>query len=168
MLLQDAAAQTLRSPSYYVPALQYAPDEGSRSLRENLAVFLTCFYRPGPPRHGVLRVAEGRSKSPIDVARIAITGGASQSLSVLLGVATDPAYTRGVWAIEPTYFLACRIFDDAGLRVRGVPDGEGGVDLAALRERLEEAERKRRDQLNGAVDQPVCFHFVILTVHFAS
>jgi DNA-binding transcriptional MocR family regulator len=74
---------------------------------------------------------------------------------VLLAVATDPGYTRGVWAVEPTYFLACRIFDDAGLRVRGVPEGRGGVDIVALRERLREAERDRREALRGAVDQPV-------------
>jgi hypothetical protein len=74
---------------------------------------------------------------------------------VLLAVATDPGYTRGVWAVEPTYFLACRIFDDAGLRVAGVPDGEGGVDVAALRERLVEAERERGEELKGGADRPV-------------
>lgn len=85
----------------------------------------------------------------------------------MLGVATDPGYTRGVWAVEPTYFLACRIFDDAGLRVRGVPEGARGADVAALRERLVEAERERAADLKGAEDRPVspwAFFFVTVVL----
>jgi hypothetical protein len=141
-----------------VPALEYAPDEGDATLRRQLAGFLGAFYRPHHPAPAAAASGAGGSGGgggPVDESRIAVTGGASQSLAVLLGVATDPAYTRAVWAVEPTYFLACRIFDDAGLRVRGVPDGEGGVDVKALRERLEESERKRKEELGGGVDQPV-------------
>lgn len=51
--------------------------------------------------------------------------------------------------MEPTYFLACRIFADAGVTVRGVPDGERGVDVDVLRKQMEEAERE------SSVDRPV-------------
>ena len=72
--------------------------------------------------------------------RICITGGASQNLACMLQVFTDPLYTR-VWMVAPCYFLACRIFDDSGLRMRAVGEGEEGVDLQALKEGLEECER---------------------------
>ena len=158
-LLNTAAARTLGLEALIPLALSYPPDEGDATLRRQLSAFLARFYRP-PPRDGSPGPAEPPAGSDagggaIDPARLAVTGGASQSLAVLLGVATDPGYTRGVWAVEPTYFLACRIFDDAGLRVAGVPDGEGGVDVAALRERLVEAERERGEELKGGADRPV-------------
>ena len=86
----------------------------------------------------------------MSIDRICTTGGASQNLGVVLAAFSDPVYTRAVWAIEPTYFLACRIFDDAGLFVRGVADGESGVDLDMLRREMEKVERER-----GGVDRPV-------------
>jgi hypothetical protein len=67
---------------------------------------------------------------------------------VALAAFTDPEYTRAVWAIEPTYFLAARIFDDAGLRGRGVSDGgveSRGVDVERLRREMEKVERERDD-----------------------
>jgi DNA-binding transcriptional MocR family regulator len=73
-------------------------------------------------------------------------------LGVALAAFTDPVYTRAVWAVEPTYFLACRIFDDAGVKVRGVPDGENGVDVRELRKRMAEAEREA-----DGIDRPVSF-----------
>ena len=44
--------------------------------------------------------------------------------------------------VEPTYFLACPIFQDAGFtgRMRGVPEDKEGIDLEFLRARLEDAE----------------------------
>ena len=42
--------------------------------------------------------------------------------------------------VAPCYYLACRMFVDAGLGagLSGVPEGEGGVDLEVLRRGLEE------------------------------
>jgi hypothetical protein len=80
-------------------------------------------------------------------------------LGVALAAFTDPEYTRAVWAVEPTYFLAARIFDDAGVRVRGVGDGgvEGrGVDVEGLRREMERVEKERRDGKGGKEeDRPV-------------
>lgn len=41
--------------------------------------------------------------------------------------------------VEPTYFLACTIFQDAGFadRLRGVPENEHGIDIEFLRGELE-------------------------------
>lgn len=44
--------------------------------------------------------------------------------------------------VAPTYYLACRIMDDSGFagRLRGIPEDEGGIDLALLKRELEVAE----------------------------
>lgn len=61
-----------------------------------------------------------------------MTGGASQSIACILQGFTDPSFTRAVWVVAPTYFLAGPIFEDAGFygrdgRLRGFgEDGEGG------------------------------------------
>lgn len=46
--------------------------------------------------------------------------------------------------VAPTYYLACRIFHDAGFmeRLRGVPEDEEGIDLEFLERELQEAEDK--------------------------
>jgi hypothetical protein len=138
-----------------VPALQYAPDDGPVPLREELAAFLSAFFG-----HSI----------PID--RITTTGGASQNFAVVLSTFTDPKYTRAAFVIEPTYYLACRMLDDAGLKVHGVPDGDGGADVAELRRRMEEMEDKARRDGN---DRPVSYsrrllinyQIVIGTLRFA-
>ncbi|GAB1200236.1 hypothetical protein APSETT444_009606 [Aspergillus pseudonomiae] len=129
--LAEASATVLASPTIRVPALMYGPDEGYQPLREHLAQWLTGFYQP---RH------------PVSAERICITGGASQNLACILQVFTDPSYTRNVWMVAPTYFLACRIMDDAGFagRLRAVPHDELGLDLAFLRQELVKAEEKAR------------------------
>lgn len=58
----------------------------------------------------------------------------------MLQVFSDPLKTR-VWMVAPCYFLACRIFGDAALKVRAVGEGDEGVDLEALERGLEEAEK---------------------------
>lgn len=63
-------------------------------------------------------------------------------------------YTRAVWAVEPTYYLACRLFDDAGIKVRGVPDGATGVDIQELRKRMAEAEKEA-----DGIDRPVSLEY---------
>ena len=40
--------------------------------------------------------------------------------------------------VAPCYFLACRIFEDAGLKVRAVGEGKEGIDLEALERGLKE------------------------------
>lgn len=83
----------------------------------------------------------GESGTKPDAERICITGGASQNLACILQVFTDPLYTRA-WMVTPCYFLACRIFDDSGLKTRAVGEGDEGLDLQALEEGLKECERE--------------------------
>lgn len=44
--------------------------------------------------------------------------------------------------VAPCYFLACRIFEDAGLRAGAVWEGEEGADLEDLKRKLVEAEKE--------------------------
>lgn len=134
--LAHASASALSTPSISIPGLLYGPDPGYEPLRRQIAAWLTAFYQP-------------RDAIPAD--RICITGGASQNLACILQVYSDPAYTRTVWMVAPTYFLACRIMEDAGFagRLRGVPEDEEGVDLEFLRRELE------ADAANERGDYPV-------------
>ncbi|KAJ6109079.1 hypothetical protein N7486_001313 [Penicillium sp. IBT 16267x] len=127
--LLRSASTVLTDPSTAHPALGYGPDEGHEPLRVHIAQWLESFYQP---RH------------PISSQRICITGGASQNLACVLAVFTDPVYTRNVWQVDPTYFLAGRMFDDAGFagRVRAVPEDDEGIDLDFLERGLREAEHK--------------------------
>ena len=49
--------------------------------------------------------------------------------------------------VEPTYFLACTIFQDAGFgkRLKGVPENENGVDIEFLRAALSKFEDETRE-----------------------
>ena len=47
--------------------------------------------------------------------------------------------------VAPCYFLACRIFEDAGLRCRAVGEGSEGIDLVGLERGLVESEREDGD-----------------------
>lgn len=52
--------------------------------------------------------------------------------------------------VSPTYFLACRIFEDSGFhgRLRSVPEDEEGVDINYLRKALRQSEVKARAEGN--------------------
>ena len=101
--------------------------------------WLDGFYRPTTEQTTSLTTPT-QEQSP-DAERICITGGASQNLACVLQVFTDPVFTQ-VWMVAPCYFLACRIFEDAGLRTRAVGEGEEGVDLEALEKSLQESKRE--------------------------
>jgi DNA-binding transcriptional MocR family regulator len=147
-LLLDGAQHVLTSSLLSVPALQYAPDEGPLPLRQSLSGFLSAFY------------GDYGDSAQIPIERITTTGGASQNLSVALGALTDPVYPRAAWIVEPTYFLACRIFNDSGLTIRGVGDGgEGaGADVAELRRQMQEVEKIAEREGNN---QPVSYCVVV-------
>ena len=109
--------------------LRYGPDEGYPPLREEIAKWLNQFYHPS---------------KLITSERICISGGASQNLACILQVFTDPIYTRNVWMVAPTYYLACRIFTDNGFddRLRAVPEDEQGIDLEYLERGLQQSEER--------------------------
>jgi DNA-binding transcriptional MocR family regulator len=139
LLLRDAAQRTLSQTnrSTITEILEYGDDEGYLPLRESIASWLTDFYAP---------------KDPISPTRLTITGGASQNLANVLSTFTDPVYTHHVWMVAPTYYLACRIFADAGFdgRLRAVPEDAQGVDVGYLDQAL--ANSSARD---GGQGQPL-------------
>lgn len=118
------------------PAMLYGPDEGDAKLLKVMAKWLTSFYDP----------------SHVTPDRLCITGGASQSLGCILQTFTEPEYTRNIWMVSPTYFLAFRIFQDAGFqhKLRGVPEDEDGINLNILRSQLTKSEEKARHEGNNA------------------
>ena len=133
--VKTASETVLEQSEISTKALSYGPDEGYQPLRQEVAVWLTSFYQP---------------KKPIGEERITITGGASQNLACILQTFTDPIYTRNVWMVSPTYYLACRIFEDSGFagRLRGVPEGSKGIDIDFLREKIRESEAKAQQDGN--------------------
>ncbi|KAL9073543.1 MAG: hypothetical protein Q9157_004709 [Trypethelium eluteriae] len=140
-LLQRATAATLANPDIANSAFAYGPDPGHEPLRRALAEWLTSFYGP----------AGGGSK--ISYKRIAITGGASQSLGNILSVYSDPEWTRKIWLVAPAYFLSFRIFEDAGFanfgdrqKMVAVPEDDEGVDVESLRRHIEECEKRAQKE----------------------
>lgn len=137
--IQAAANEALSNASVSTPGLLYGPDPGYQPLRQSIASWSSDFYSP------TLSTIQPTSQPPTaleaDAERICITGGASQNLACVLQVFTDPVYTR-VWMVAPCYFLACRIFEDAGLMTRAVGEGDEGVDLVGLERELIEEERE--------------------------
>lgn len=132
----STAAQTILADSELSrSSLKYAPDAGYQPLREALAKWLNGFYKP---------------KTTTTADRICITGGASQNLACILQTFTDPIYTRNIWMVEPTYFLACRIFDDSGFagRMKGIPEDEEGIDMEFLTDGIARSEQRALEQGN--------------------
>lgn len=114
--------------------LSYGPGLGHEPLRQQLASWLTRFYKP---------------QSPIPQQRICITGGASQNLACVLQVFSDPVFTK-VWMVSPVYYLACRVFEDNGFcnRLRSVPEDEEGIDIDFLNDELCKSDKKENTQGN--------------------
>jgi DNA-binding transcriptional MocR family regulator len=130
--LRKATTSCLNNFEVAKSALTYGPDLGYTPLREAIAEWLSSFYLP--------------SSGQIPTERIAITGGASQNLASILQVFSDPSVTKRIWMVEPTYFLACTIFQDAGFagKLRGVPENEHGIDISFLRKALESFESEAK------------------------
>jgi DNA-binding transcriptional MocR family regulator len=125
-LVQDASQLAFSDAEAYTreSLLEYGPDDGYLPLRQKIATWLTNFYRPG---------------SPVTTDRICLSGGASQNLACVLDTFNDPAVTQYIWMVAPTYFCACRVFDDAGFagRLRAVPEDEEGLNVQFLSEQLQ-------------------------------
>ncbi|KAF2448075.1 aminotransferase, partial [Karstenula rhodostoma CBS 690.94] len=123
--LLQGATEVLSSEAELAKALIYGPHIGHPPLRESIAQWLSEVYN----------VATSKN-------RICITNGASANLSNILQKFTDPIYTRCIFMVEPTYFLACPIFEDNGFRgkLKGVPESAEGVDIEFLRKALQASE----------------------------
>jgi DNA-binding transcriptional MocR family regulator len=140
--LQAASQTALSSADVFIPGLLYGPDPGFQPLRESIVAKLDAFYRPAirsafPELRGR---EEGKGTLEERAERICITGGASQNLANVLLVYSDPAVTT-IWLVAPCYFMACNIFDDAGVEMRAVGEGEEGIDLEALERGFKEADK---------------------------
>uniref|UniRef100_L2FZU1 Aminotransferase n=1 Tax=Colletotrichum fructicola (strain Nara gc5) TaxID=1213859 RepID=L2FZU1_COLFN len=140
--LLEGANQVLSSDTETAAALVYGPHVGHPPLRKSVAEWLSSVYG-----------------TPADLDRISISNGASGNLANVLLKFTDPLYTRKIFMVEPTYFLACPIFEDNGFqgKLKGVPeDNEEGLDIAFLRRELEVAEAQALEKANvsGELDAP--------------
>ncbi|OHE93435.1 aminotransferase [Colletotrichum orchidophilum] len=140
--LLDGATQVLTSESETAAALIYGPHIGHPPLRKSIAEWLSSVYG-----------------TEIDHERISINNGASGNLANVLQKFTDPLYTRKIFMVEPTYFLACPIFEDNGFqgKLAGVPEnGKEGLDVAFLRRELAAAETRAVEDANklGRPDIP--------------
>lgn len=142
-ILLDGANEVLKSESATAAALIYGPHVGHPPLRESVAEWLSSVY-----------------STSVGQERICISNGASANLANILLKFTDPLYTRKIFMVEPTYFLACPIFEDNGFqgKLRGVPeDNEEGLDIEFLRRELEIAELAAKDAFKekGISDVPI-------------
>lgn len=137
-----ASRAILTDPFSYADALLHGPDLGSAPLREEVAAWLSEFYRP--------------DAGPIPPERLCITGGASQNLACILQKFTDPVYTRAVWLVAPTLRISCKIFEDNGLegKLKVVLEDEEGLDIDTLETLLAAEEEKAISSVNI---KPVCF-----------
>jgi DNA-binding transcriptional MocR family regulator len=88
-----------------------------------------------------------------------ITGGASAGLNIALQKVTWPGYTRRVFMVAPTYYLAAGSFIgisctsavmtlDCGYskRFTGIPEDEEGLDIAILKSEIEKYEEEEETE----------------------
>ena len=127
--VKAASESALSDPAVFTPGLLYGPDDGFKPLRESIAHWLSAFYQD--------------FVTAIAPERISITGGASQNLACILQACSDPLYTRHIWMVSPTYYHACRIFEDGGFyrRLKAVPEDQEGIDIDYLKKAIEESDR---------------------------
>ncbi|EEB09471.1 aminotransferase [Schizosaccharomyces japonicus yFS275] len=124
-MISRAVDKVLHS-TRYGSVMQYGLDEGDPDLRCSVAKWLAAFYKDTTTKDNIV-----------------ISGGASQNLACILQRFTDPIFTRKVFMVAPTYFLACKIFEDSGFqgRLKGVPENDEGLDLTFLEKCIQEEEQ---------------------------
>lgn len=131
--LAQAAQAVFADNDIAVSGLEYNESLGHYPLRKELSLWLGRCYT-----------------AQVSPEQLCISGGASQALATILQVFTDPLVTRAVWMAEPCYYLASRIFEDAGLSGKLRPiseDRSGTIDLDSLERDLSNMEQRRIHQL---------------------
>ncbi|KAJ5119947.1 hypothetical protein N7448_010616 [Penicillium atrosanguineum] len=179
--LLAAADATLQNTTRASESMLYGPGLGDPALRNGMTKWLSQLYRlrsppvtQCPPTNAKGGVQEYHAES-ISSERICITNGASGNLASVMAAFTDPVYTRRVWMVEPTYFLACTIFEDAGFQDRlvGVPEDEQGLDVELLRAQIEVVDQqeyantspsKQTENLKGPPQYEKLYRHVIYLV----
>lgn len=109
--------------------LQYGTDAGPMVNREIFARWLSEMYS---------------TPEPIRPELLAITCGASFGLANTCLQVTDPLYTRRIFMITPAYFLAAKIFQDAGYgdKMHGIDEESDGFSIECL-ERILESDKQQ-------------------------
>lgn len=97
--------------------LQYGAEQGDGYFRRALADYLSK-----------------NNTHPVEPDSLFVTNGASSALNLICNLYTRPGDV--VYAEEPSYFLALRIFEDLGLQVVPIPMDEDGLHLETLEEML--------------------------------
>ncbi len=130
------------------PQLELLPSEGlARAASRALGGPDNSGLNYGPARgngYFLLALAELLQEGygiPVDPSTLMATGGCSAALAMLASALARPGDT--VLVEDPTYFLAHRVFHDAGLKVVGVPLGPEGLEP----ERVAAAVREHRPKL---------------------
>lgn len=103
--------------------LQYGLEEGNGYFRQALADFLSQGYG-----------------FPVSAESLFITHGASGALDLACTLFTHPGDT--IFAEEPSYFLALKIFRDHGLQIVPIPTDGDGLVVESLEEKLAERQPK--------------------------
>ncbi|KAH8658395.1 pyridoxal phosphate-dependent transferase [Xylariales sp. PMI_506] len=126
----EATAAVMAMPDVGGPGLNYRMEVGDENFRKNVADFVQDIYTP--------------DAGPVTPDRIFLSTGASAALAIILTKFTQPGITKRAWMVEPTYFLACPTFHDAGFAdtLCGIPEDDEGIDTAYFRQKLEEIEKE--------------------------
>ncbi|SRR5258706_4379524 len=99
--------------------LQYGFEQGDGYFRAALSNFLSKSYG-----------------FPVDIESLFVTSGISAGLDLLCALFTKPGDV--IFAEEPSYFLALKIFADHGLRVVSIPTDESGLVIEDLERALQD------------------------------
>lgn len=113
--------------------LDYGPSTGDDAVRKVIAEWL--YRRYGLPQP--------------DLARVCVTGGASQNLACILQCYASLGDTKAVYLATPTYYLVFDIFEDHGYadHLRGIPEDDQGLDVDLLETKM------RADSLSWGAEE---------------
>jgi DNA-binding transcriptional MocR family regulator len=116
-LTSVTSALQFRDPSN---CLQYGPTLGDDEVRQALSQWLSSCYNDF-----------------VDMHRLLLTSGASQSLSNIVAMFTDPTYTTVLFE-DPTYFLARGVFEEhsSNYKFQAIEQDDQGLDVDALEQLL--------------------------------
>lgn len=125
---RELLAELLRSPASGRPALQYGSTPGLPELRRLTAERLVSLDGPAARTDAIARPEN-----------ILVTSGSQQLLYLILEALCDPGDI--VLVEDPTYFVFLGILQSLGVRARGVPLAEDGLDTRALDQLLSQLKR---------------------------
>ncbi|CAF9943379.1 MAG: hypothetical protein ALECFALPRED_000251 [Alectoria fallacina] len=154
-----AAQKVFSNPTIAIAGMQYgdSPHAGYEPLRQRLSAYLCGFYG-----------------CPSDPSHLCITGGASQGLTVILQMLSDPIATKAVWMTAPCFFAARKVFEDGGLtgKLRGVNEfDDGSIDLKYLEREMAKLENQPKTNTAckpTAITQKSYTHLIYIVPTFSN